>query len=195
MKVLQFLLVVLLAAFSYFTLPQAPARADHLRWMLPGYFPPPPSRRVHRYYPDVYEDDVYGDDYYDDDYDDEDYSYYEEPEPRYYQPKPRKKKSTASAPAKVKPKNVEKPKKKPQTANAPETTPKPKKATTPETTTASANVNCDKAKSIVTGYGFSNIQTMSCSGSVYSFSANRGGKSFSVKVSALNGELTEVKRQ
>jgi hypothetical protein len=194
MKILQLLLVALLAIFSYFALPQAPAKADHLRWMLPGYFPPPPPRRVYRYYPDVYEDDYYGDDF--DAYDDEGYSYYEEPE-LFYQPPPRKKKrSTASAPSKVKPQAVEKPKKKPtQTASAPVAPPKPEKATPSAKTTASSNVSCDKAKSIVTGFGFSNIQTQSCSGSVYSFAASRGGKSFSVKVSALNGELTEVKRQ
>ena len=183
MRKLQLLLIALLATLSLSVVPPAPAKADHLRWMLPGYFPPPPSRRVYRYYPDIYEDDLY-----EDDYDDEVYSY-EEPEP-FYEPQPRKKKkSTASAPSKVKPKAAEKPKKKPaQTASAP----KPKKTTK---TTASSSVSCDKAKSIVTGYGFSDIQTQSCSGSVYSFAATRGGKSFSVKVSALNGELTEVKRQ
>jgi len=195
MKNLQLVLVAVLAIFSYFTLPQTLAQADHLRWMLPGYFPPPP-RRVYRYYPDVYEDDYYGDDF--DAYDDYDqgYSYYEEPEP-FYQPPPRKKKrSTSSAPSKVKPQTAQKPKKKPaQTASTPESPPKPKKATSSAKTTASSNVSCDKAKSIVTGYGFSNIQTQSCNGSVYSFAASRGGKSFSVKVSALNGELTEVKRQ
>jgi len=192
MKIVQLLLVTLLAALSYFTLPDAPAKADHLRWMLPGYFPPPPPRRVYRYYPDVYEDDDYGNDYgyYGDDYDDEAYSS-NEPEPRYYQPRPHKKKSTASAPAKVKPQTVEKPKKKPsQTASAPE--PKPNKTTD---TSASANMSCDKAKSVVMGYGFSDIQPKICSGSVYSFAASRGGKSFSIKVSALNGVLTEVKRQ
>ena len=198
MKILRLALVALLALIGYFALPQAPAEADHLRWMPRGYFPPPPPRRVYRYYPEIYEDDFYADDY------DEGYYSYEEPEPR-YEPKPRKKKkkSTASAPAKVKPQTAEKPKsekpkKKPaQTASAP----KPKKTTAsdkttaPTETTASASVSCDKAKSIVTGYGFSDIQTTSCSGSVYSFAANRGGKSFAVKVSALNGELTEVKRQ
>jgi hypothetical protein len=188
-------LVALLAVIGYVALSQAPAEAEHLRWLSPGYFPPPPSRRVYRYYPEIYEDD-----FYDDDYDDEVY-YGEEPEP-FYEPKPRKKKkkSTAKAPAKVKPQTAEKPKnekakKKPaQTASAP----KPKKtmaAKTTAKTTVSDNVSCDKAKSIVTGYGFSDIQTMSCSGSIYSFAANRGGKSFAVKVSALNGELTEVKRQ
>jgi len=65
----------------------------------------------------------------------------------------------------------------------------------PKTETKSASVSCDKARSIITGYGFGNIETKSCAGEVYSFAAVRGGKSFSVKVSALSGELTEVKRQ
>lgn len=197
MKTLRLALVALLAMIGFFALPQASAEADHLRWMPQGYFPPPPPRRVYRYYPDIYEDDFYADDY-----DDDVYYSYEEPEPR-YEPKPRKKKkkSTASAPSKVKPQTAAKPKKPTKKPAQTASVPKPKKTTASAKTTnsaaatASANVSCDKAKSIVTGYGFSDIQTMSCAGSVYSFAANRGGKSFAVKVSALNGELTEVKRQ
>lgn len=188
MKIIQSCLVAMLAGVSFYALPAAPAQADHLRWMLPGYFPPPPPRRHYRYYPETYED-FYE---YDDEYDEEVYYYpyaeegYFEPAPR-YQPKPRKKSKGTTAYAV--PDDLE-------PAPAPKTKKKPSaKATTAAKPATAASVSCDKAKSIIAGYGFGNVETKSCTGKVYSFAATRGGKSFSVKVSALNGELTEVKRQ
>lgn len=205
MKLAQSCLIALFAAMSFAFLPSEPARADHLRWMIPGYFPPPPERRVYRYYPDPYEDEFYEDDFYNDD--DEAY-FYDEDEPRYDRKPRKKKRSTASAaPDDVTPAPAQKSKKKKQSKTAAtqtetaatqtESRPKPKKVATTGTATGAptGNLTCDKAKSIVSGYGFADIQTQSCSGQVYSFAAKRGGKSFAVKVSALNGELTEVKRQ
>jgi hypothetical protein len=199
MKLAQSCLIALFAAMVFAFLPAEPAMAEHLRWMLPGYFPPPPERRSYRYYPDPYEDEFYEDEFYDD-YDDEAYFYYED-EPRYDRKPRKKKRSTASsAPEEVTPAPAQKSKKKKQSkaaATQTESRPKPKKVTTTGTApgTATGSVTCDRAKSIVSGYGFAEIQTQSCNGEVFSFAAKRGGKSFAVKVSALNGELTEVKRQ
>jgi hypothetical protein len=53
---------------------------------------------------------------------------------------------------------------------------------------------CNKAKSIIGKYGFEDIETKSCSGKVYHFSATRNGKRFSVKINALTSALTEVKK-
>ena len=58
----------------------------------------------------------------------------------------------------------------------------------------SNQLSCDKAKSIVSGFGFSNITTLSCTGAVYGFNAKRDGKPYSVKVSSLSGELKGVKK-
>ncbi len=56
-------------------------------------------------------------------------------------------------------------------------------------------VSCSEAKDIVAGFGFSNIEAKSCSGSTYSFAAKRGGKPFTIKLSSASGELTNVSRQ
>jgi hypothetical protein len=53
---------------------------------------------------------------------------------------------------------------------------------------------CATAKSIIAKYAFDNLQTKSCEGTVYSFTATRAGKPFLIKISALTGELVEVKR-
>jgi hypothetical protein len=65
--------------------------------------------------------------------------------------------------------------------------PKPKAA-------ARLALSCDKAKAIVSDYGFTDIEAQSCKGKVYAFGARRDGKSFTVKLSSSSGELTEVKR-
>jgi hypothetical protein len=65
--------------------------------------------------------------------------------------------------------------------------PKPKAAAKPA-------LSCDKARAIVAGYGFTNVEPQTCKGKVYAFGAKRDGKSFSVKLSSSSGELTEVKR-
>ena len=55
-------------------------------------------------------------------------------------------------------------------------------------------ISCKKAQSIVRDFGFSNIQAKNCNGTVYSFSANRDGKPFSVKLSSLSGELKDIRQ-
>ena len=55
-------------------------------------------------------------------------------------------------------------------------------------------VSCDKATSIVSGYGFGTVKANDCKGQVYEFSAVRDGKNFLIKVSSASGELTEVKK-
>ena len=52
--------------------------------------------------------------------------------------------------------------------------------------------SCQKAKTIVTKYGFSDVKTKVCRGAIYQFQGTRGGKKFSIKFSALTGALTEI---
>lgn len=59
---------------------------------------------------------------------------------------------------------------------------------------ASGAVTCEKATSIVSGYGFSTVEATQCAGSTYEFKAVRDGKNFVIKVSSASGELTEVKK-
>jgi hypothetical protein len=54
--------------------------------------------------------------------------------------------------------------------------------------------DCEQARAIIGKYAFGNVQAKSCEGEVYSFAAERSGKPFVVKISALNGELVEVKK-
>lgn len=58
----------------------------------------------------------------------------------------------------------------------------------------SSGMSCEKASSVVTGYGFSSVTPSSCSGKVYAFNATRDGKSFAIKLDSGSGELTEVKK-
>lgn len=58
----------------------------------------------------------------------------------------------------------------------------------------SAGLSCEKAGSVVTGYGFSSVTPASCEGKVYAFNATRDGKAFTVKLDPSSGELTEVKK-
>jgi hypothetical protein len=58
----------------------------------------------------------------------------------------------------------------------------------------SAALSCEKAGSVVTGYGFSSVTPSSCEGKVYAFNAQRDGKSFAIKLDPASGELTEVKK-
>ncbi|VAV92399.1 hypothetical protein MNBD_ALPHA08-2027 [hydrothermal vent metagenome] len=59
---------------------------------------------------------------------------------------------------------------------------------------ASNQLSCDKAKSIVTDFGFSDVTARTCTGTVYDFNAKRDGNPYSVKVSSLSGELKGVKK-
>jgi hypothetical protein len=54
--------------------------------------------------------------------------------------------------------------------------------------------DCEQAKVIIGKYAFGNVQAKSCEGEIYSFAAMRSGKPFVVKISALNGELVEVRK-
>jgi hypothetical protein len=111
------------------------------------------------------------------------YRYYdEEPEPR--KPK-RKAREQEQQQQKPKSKTAAKPAKPAETGTAKKTTTK---------TAAAAPLSCEKATSVVTGYGFSSVTPSTCSGKVYAFNATRDGKSFAIKLDPANGELTEVKK-
>ena len=57
-----------------------------------------------------------------------------------------------------------------------------------------AAVTCAKGATIVTSYGFSTVTSKTCTGGTYVYGATRGGKNFEIQVSAVNGELTAVKK-
>jgi hypothetical protein len=57
-----------------------------------------------------------------------------------------------------------------------------------------AGISCDKAAKIVADYGFTSVKPANCKGLVYSFKGSRDGKSYTIKLSAKSGELTEVKK-
>lgn len=59
---------------------------------------------------------------------------------------------------------------------------------------AENQLSCDKAKTIVSDFGFSDVTPRACTGTIYDFSAKRDGKPYSVKVSALSGELKGVRK-
>ncbi len=123
-----------------------------------------------------------------------DESYYE-PKP-VEQAKPRKKpvtKDTTAAAPKPAAKTTEKTVSVAKTASVAE--PAEGSTTTASTTKpATAAVSCDKAQSIIAGYGFSSAKPESCAGKIYAFNATRAGKTFAVKVDSASGELTEVKK-
>ncbi len=56
-------------------------------------------------------------------------------------------------------------------------------------------ISCDKARQIVGGFGFTDIQTVGCAGKEYGFRARRDGKDFDVRLSSLSGQLISVKRR
>jgi hypothetical protein len=112
------------------------------------------------------------------------YRYDEEPEPR----KTRK----ARERERDQQKQLQKQKQKSKTTAKPTKPAEPKK--TAAKTAAASNLSCEKATSVVTGYGFSSVTPSSCSGKVYAFNATRDGKSFAIKLDSANGELTEVKK-
>jgi len=146
------------------------------------YYPGPdyiPRRRYRDDFEDEDEDDerrFYG--YLPDDEDEFDEDYYE---PEYVPPKKAKKKKSAAKPST---KSVAKPDTKSAATNKSETKKKTQQA-----------LSCDKASEIVSGYGFTAVQSTSCSGPVYAFNASRDGKPFTIKMNSASGELTEVKKQ
>jgi hypothetical protein len=56
-------------------------------------------------------------------------------------------------------------------------------------------VSCDAAAGIVSGYAFSEVNSVSCAGSTYEFHAKRNDQSYSVTVSAADGKLISVTKQ
>ena len=69
-----------------------------------------------------------------------------------------------------------------------------KASTTQNQTASSGSLSCDKAGSIVSGYGFESVKPQTCKGKTYAFAATRDGKSFAIKLDSASGELTEVKK-
>lgn len=74
---------------------------------------------------------------------------------------------------------------------APEASAKPKAEVAAK---PAGGLSCDKAASIISGYGFSAVKPKTCAGKVYAFNASRDGKPFTIKLDAGSGELTEVKK-
>ena len=124
--------------------------------------------------------------YYEQQYDQQE-SYYD---PQYDEPvyvKPPKRKTAKIAPSN-KPTTVKKASvasvKKPATTSS----------TISSTKSSGSGMSCDKASSIISGYGFSSVKPTSCKGQVYAFSAVRSGKNYQISLNASSGELTEVKK-
>lgn len=59
---------------------------------------------------------------------------------------------------------------------------------------AAGGLSCEKAASVIAGYGFSDVVPASCAGKLYSFNAKRDGKPFAIKFNSASGELAEVKK-
>ena len=53
---------------------------------------------------------------------------------------------------------------------------------------------CEWVRSIVTGYAFDHVTPKACTGSVYTYEARRGDRTFLIQASALNGDLVKVER-
>lgn len=58
-----------------------------------------------------------------------------------------------------------------------------------------ASMSCERASKILDGYGFSSVKASNCEGKENAFAATRDGKSYVIKMSSANGELTQVKKQ
>lgn len=115
----------------------------------------------------------------------------------YYEPEP-------AQPQKQKKKAAVTPQKPAATGNAASAkaispTPATKPASEQKTAAAapkpsSGGMSCEKAASVIAGYGFSDVVPSSCAGKLYAFNAKRDGKPFAIKVDAKNGDLAEVKK-
>ncbi len=110
-------------------------------------------------------------------------------EPDVYNPPPRKlkKKKSIKTPVVTAKKN---------TAVAAATKPVEPPVAKPVAAAAASSklIACDKAQSIVGGYGFEGVKASDCEGQLYAFTGTRGGKPYSIKLSSISGELTEVKK-
>lgn len=154
----------------------------------PGFIPADPYMR---YYSDQYDAEQYGDDedqYGDNGFDEE-----------YYQPKLKTTNRKASpaqvesysrrkagAPAEQASRTIDDA---PVGSISKKPVPKPVAAVP-----ATKSVSCEKATSIIQGYGFSSVKSTSCTGSTYAFAATRDGKNYAVKLNAKSGELTDVRK-
>jgi hypothetical protein len=69
------------------------------------------------------------------------------------------------------------------------------KAADPMPTGSVRAVSCQEAQRIVADFGFSNVKATSCSGKIFSLEGTRDGSAYAIKLSAADGELTEVKKR
>ena len=82
--------------------------------------------------------------------------------------------------------------------SSPVTTPPaqgPEQSTAREASTSGAGISCEAGADIVESFGFSDVQSTGCSGDTYGFDATRDGNAYSIRLSAANGELTEVRKR
>jgi hypothetical protein len=166
------------------------ASADHER----GYYPGPPIIREIPGLRILFGDYALSEDEFDELYGTprRAYRYYDdEPEPRSQTRRARERERELQK-RKERQKQIQKQKQKSKAASKPAKPAEPKKTATK--TAAASGLSCEKATSVVTGYGFSSVTPSSCSGKVYAFNATRDGKAFAIKLNSANGELTEVKK-
>lgn len=55
-------------------------------------------------------------------------------------------------------------------------------------------LDCEMARTVVSGYAFSSVSPTNCSGPVYAFRANRADKTYAVRLSASTGEIMKVQK-
>jgi hypothetical protein len=58
--------------------------------------------------------------------------------------------------------------------------------------TAATSLSCDAASQIIANLGFEKVKAELCTGDTYNFVAMRNGKSFSIEITAANGEVKNV---
>ncbi|WP_373505966.1 hypothetical protein [Aestuariivirga sp.] len=160
---------------------QRRAEANERYYAAPGFVRSVPGLRLffgdYALTEDEY-DTLYGDNGNADSFDE---SYYE-PEP--VQPaKPRKKPTATAKQTQV-----------PSTGEETGSITSGKDVNTAAASASTGSLSCEKAGSIVSGYGFSSVKAESCKGKIYAFNASRGGKAFAIKLDPASGELTEVKK-
>jgi len=112
----------------------------------------------------------------------------------YYEPQPVKPKKKAASQEQAQKKDKKKQAAKKQAKPSDGKQAEAKKKAGTKTAAATPALSCEKAATVVGGYGFSGITPSSCSGKVYAFNATRDGKTFAIKLDSASGELTEVKK-
>lgn len=85
----------------------------------------------------------------------------------------------------------------PERSPEPSPQPAPEQSLTQQAPAASATkiISCEAAIGIVESFGFTDVQSTSCSGDVYGFDAARDGSAYAIKLSAADGALTEVRKR